>query len=235
MKKLFVFIFALLFLICTGFGAQADEPSIKVLTFQIYGSGYASDSDHSGTTIPAGAGSVSWSGSAGASKFFTYVANGTIANTVDNRTIDIKDWAPNGIEKATMVVRAGIPIGGETGVTSVACKDNAFTIIALGAPTLSSVVSAANGVSSYTLLDSPLSGASRIVLYQAGSGVTLIPFDVTTALTTSSMRYYRFAFAGTTTTCVPQGGTSQWPGSTAGTAWASEKGPRMWLTIVPKR
>jgi hypothetical protein len=235
MRKLLMFFVVFMLLVASVPLAYAVDHEQVTLTFQIYATGYASDSNNTGTTIPAGAGAASWTSAAGASKFFTLTYEGNVANTADNRTIDMKKWAPNGIEKATLFMRYGMPIGAGTGVTSVATgAQNALLVGALGSAVLTN--SAAGGVSAWTNLNNTLTGTSRIILFQpAASGVTTIPVDVTTLMTVPTLRYYRFFAAGVTTTMIPGSGTSQWPGSPAGTAWASEIGPKMYLTIVPKR
>jgi len=241
MKRLISFLVvalaaALIFALPVG----ADN-SIKVLTFQIYtggqpsGTTYDGGGNKSGTTIPqptpdSGSG---WTGNSGASKWFTLTYKGRVSNAEDNRTVDMKDWAPNGIEKATLRLVHGQVCGtaDTSGVSGPAIGTNYLMVFAYGCPDLTDTNS---GVSWFNLNDQ-LSGVSRIDLFTVtAAGQTNYPLDVTSKLNTPAFRYYRFLATGVTTDRIPGSGTSQWPGSPAGTSWEKEVGPKLILTIVPK-
>jgi len=83
MKKLFLTTLTLLLLVPAV--ALAGSTKMRTYTLQPYGTGYA----QSGTTI----GPTTAYG--GTSKFLTWTKNGTVANTVDNRTLDLATYAPN--------------------------------------------------------------------------------------------------------------------------------------------
>uniref|UniRef100_A0A6M3JCA1 Uncharacterized protein n=1 Tax=viral metagenome TaxID=1070528 RepID=A0A6M3JCA1_9ZZZZ len=80
MRKLFSILFGIL-LLFSIVGQAVAEGELRTFTVEIYNGGYA-DGD-GGATIAGGA-----------SKYFTWTKNSTVATTADNKTLDLAKYAP---------------------------------------------------------------------------------------------------------------------------------------------